>query len=596
MKGDILVQAPGELDSAVNGGCVASTEVIKDYPLNKSQEDLNANFNERISYTSEVAMGASNKADALEDLLSEISSPVDLEKTDTYPTKGNTTHYVTSDGIYNACCDVDLRMQKYALKADCQNVYDEHYIRRGYTIGTSIVGKDSGTRNNAISGYYRIPEGTESIYIKIENPYYDSDLGETVWYYIRFATTPVDNDSDTNNFLRFSLGAVQSDTTVIERIIPKEGGVNVFGNFEYFTFHLFRGGENATIPSEVTDVVVQFNTSTGINNTVAALKDRSIDTYVNTLLKYQMNTPARKACVIFQMDLSSASLNNDSVYSFAERLLALGIRPTYYVPDNLLVNNGVLNTTNIKRVKKLSDMGCEVGIRSVSTDYVDKASVVNKLSELKENWQSFTPKTVNEVVSIVEDRVFPAFISNGIYPIGWVTAGGAVYEGGEITFSYIDDNDETVTETATFPVVDFVTPLEKYFMYASTMSNGAYSEEWDDPTDSTHDFDGFNPYYINDDITERTGILRWGIDCNKVEDAYPGEADVLKAAKKGIDLAISQEGVLVLYCHSLNMGALDYTLTETVFAAILDYLKSRLFSGQIIGGTTADVVKYYYDR
>lgn len=74
------------------------------------------------------------------------------------------------------------------------------------------------------------------------------------------------------------------------------------------------------------------------------------------------------------------------------------------------------------------------------------------------------------------------------------------------------------------------------------------------------------------------------------------EQRIINNIKDAINLAIENNGFLVLYCHSYAVSDATYTLTDNVLTGILEYLRPLLEDGVCFTGNTSDLVEYYFSE
>ena len=266
------------------------------------------------------------------------------------------------------------------------------------------------------------------------------------------------------------------------------------------------------------------------------------ESYIEVLTQHGTSMP-RKPCVSFQMDINSyASISSSQLYDFITIMKEEGLTPTIFAMDSQLVNDDI-----IEKLKDYQAMGCEIGIHSDPADGMGRGNTADHPDEARFR-------------QIMEKEYLTAFISNGLFPVGWVTSQGAL-------------------------VTELLEPLRDYMAYGHTLSNGGL-------TSSGTLADPLN--FVNTHDTDKMKIKRWGVE-KLHDDATHTEQDFIDAAISGINAAIDNNGLFIIYCHSYNnFTNTRYTLTEGVLRGILDYLRPLLHSGKIVGGTTANVVSYYY--
>ena len=115
MKGNVIIQIPGELANAAQNQPVASTEQIKDYQKGKSQEVINQENDSRMdsieSSTSTVSSALATEKTTREQqealLRAELNAKqleIGAVQTDEKPTQGSANH-LTSGAVYSAITD-----------------------------------------------------------------------------------------------------------------------------------------------------------------------------------------------------------------------------------------------------------------------------------------------------------------------------------------------------------------------------------------------------------------------------------------------------------------------------------------------------------
>lgn len=261
------------------------------------------------------------------------------------------------------------------------------------------------------------------------------------------------------------------------------------------------------------------------------------DNYPQYLFQHGFISP-KKACISFQMDCNTYVING-GCEDFAKKLDAIGTKATFFPLPNSFTNSKYLEL-----MQKLQKQGHEVSIHTVPSDGIGT---------------NISPHPSNEEFAEIVNEYVSDFVSNGMFPIGWVTSQGKMVE-------------------------EYLPLLNKYVGYAHTLGNGAPSIH----TPSN---------YVNTSETDRYKILRWGIEQHHDDSDGLTDNDVISKAKQAIDYAISIQGHVHLYCHSYNLyNGTSYTLRESVFDEILAYVKEKVNEGKLIVGTTAEVCNYYYNR
>ncbi|MBR5573727.1 MAG: hypothetical protein IKW35_04450 [Paludibacteraceae bacterium] len=296
---------------------------------------------------------------------------------------------------------------------------------------------------------------------------------------------------------------------------------------------------NVTLVSENENIdIVRKGSEEVLQRQIDNIKNKEpYDNYSQYLIKHGFISP-KIACVSFQMDCN-AYVVNGGVKEFCEKLDAIGCKATFFPLSSDFTKSGY-----VELMQWLQNNGHEVSVHTVPSDGIGT---------------NISPHPTEEEFHNIVKGYVRAFVSKGLYPIGWVTSQGEM----------VDDY---------FPLIP------NYVGYAHTLGNGAPSIH--EPND-----------YVNTKDTNKYKILRWGIE--QLHDNSNGltDEDVVNKAKQAIDYAISVQGHVHLYCHSYNLyDETSYTLRESVLTDILAYVKSKMDEGLLVVGTTAEVCNYYYNR
>ena len=89
-------------------------------------------------------------------------------------------------------------------------------------------------------------------------------------------------------------------------------------------------------------------------------------------------------------------------------------------------------------------------------------------------------------------------------------------------------------------------------------------------------------------------IIRLGIE-NLQADGDADETKIINYTKALIDKTIETNGFLCLYGHGFDNMSASYTMRESVLTEILTYLKTKIDNLEILVGSEAEIVPYFYD-
>lgn len=253
----------------------------------------------------------------------------------------------------------------------------------------------------------------------------------------------------------------------------------------------------------------------------------------------------RKPCISFTMDIFKN-------WSFGDN---------YSLDDyiNILRQNGIDRTTffirpTLTQVEPtpyaiLATKGHEVSIHSIAEDCLGEGDVTVSSSNYP------TTQEAEEIIQGYQQW----FKQYGFpYSIGWVTSRGVLHN----TF---------------FPIV------EKYVAYGHTLANTQASVS----TDDLH-------ACVNMPTGDKMKILRVGMELT-AEQGIEDENAYIAKINELIDYTIAQGGFLSLYSHGLQNLDVPYTLRLNVLNGVLTHLKPYIDNFEVLVGTEADIVKYFYN-
>ena len=249
-------------------------------------------------------------------------------------------------------------------------------------------------------------------------------------------------------------------------------------------------------------------------------------------------TAPKKPVIAFEMDMNNYSATNAIAY--IDKLESYGVQGSTFFTFPTL--NWTTTYDFQKVLREIHVRNHEIALHSLPNDGTGETTG--------------TPQATESQFRAFMKTYFDWFSKFGFYPTGWVTSQGKLYDG--------------------------LLPLVKEYMcYAHTLLNGNWQTE--QATD-----------YIIPRSGDRYTFKRYGYEMGP-SGTSEQETELINKIKAGIDAAVANNGMLILYCHSYNDNRPDYTLRESVLTAVLEYIKPLIDSYRIVTGNVQDLVEYYFD-
>lgn len=249
-------------------------------------------------------------------------------------------------------------------------------------------------------------------------------------------------------------------------------------------------------------------------------------------------TAPKKPVIAFEMDMTNYAATNAIAY--IDKLESYGVQGSTFFTFPTL--NWTSTYDFQKVLREIHARNHEIALHSLPDDGTGATTVVPQATESQ--FRAFM-KTY-----------FDWYSKYGFYPTGWVTTQGKLYDG--------------------------LLPLVKEYMcYAHTLPNGNWKTE--QATD-----------YIIPRNGDRYTFKRYGYEMGP-SGTSEQETELINKIKAGIDAAVANNGMLILYCHSYNESRADYTLRDSTLTAVLEYIKPLIDSYRIVTGNVQDLVEYYFD-
>lgn len=420
------------------------------------------------------------------------------------------------------------------------NIYNPSDLRAGYIIlsttgNHTIIPEPSGSANHfVITDYIELPEQWSAI-----------EYGGIVAVNaVGARLSKTKNDNENGIFIALNISGTTAEGSFLYS--------NDYADYKYLCVTVYRGTSET---ADLSNVYLRYINDNSLLPRVTTLESKvediediivipSVQNFSERMFAYGKKAP-RKPCISFNMDI----LKN---WSFGDN---------YSLDDyiNILKQNGIDRTTFFIRpaltqveptpYAVLATKGHEVSIHSISEDCLGEGDVPAAGSDYP------TTQEAEEIIQGYQQW----FKQHGLpYSIGWVTSRGVLHN----TF---------------FPIV------EKYVAYGHTLANTPASA-------STADLHAC----VNMPTGDKMKILRVGMELN-TEQGIEDENAYIATINELIDYTIAQGGFLSLYSHGLQNLDVAYTLRLNVLNGVLAHLKPYIDNFEVLVGTEADIVKYFYN-